>query len=806
MRLSYLFFLNFICLIAFTSCRVTKHLEEDQYLASRQRVEGNDEVSKRSLLELSQQETNRKFLGMMPYLGIYYFGKSFYSQKHFENKLAKTQTRFEEKLSKPDLNESRINRIKSRRDKRIAKIQTRIDQGNWFMRVPGEPPAIFDTTLVNETTRQMTFYLHSKGFLRGHVENSVDTNNRRVSITYHVHEDIPFKLKEVNYETKTPSIEQLINDHKDDALIKKGQQYDESAISAERERINRLLKDNGFYDFTRQFIYFSVDTNVTSTQVVIDVIIQDPPGDNNNHKQYVISQIFFNTDINAPAELQDTVRHEGVDYIFSYPNFSRRILNHKLQMHPGDFFSQTKVQRTQRQLAMLDTYRFININFEKDTDTTGQPSLTAFINTSPLKRFQISDEIGINVVTQAFVPGPFGSISFRQRNVFGGFEILELNLRGSIDGQASVTDPTNVLRTLEYGGNISLAFPETYFPTGLRHLLHKYNPRTRLLVGYNLTDRPEYLRGNLRASMTYDWLPNQQTSYTFAIADMNVINTTIKDTAFGNYLNDLAARGNPLRESFRNAFVSSMHGSFVFNDHQFGVNRRSRFVRLFAESGGTFQNVYNTFLETDNEVLGLRAFRFIKGSADYRYYIPVQKRSTFAMRIHAGIASPYGASEDQRNVLPYEKYFFSGGSNSIRAWAPRRLGPGSFAQRNEAGEIIYTFEQPGEIVLETSLEYRFNIVGFLDWAFFLDAGNIWSIREDPTRPGAEFNPTEIAVGSGFGVRLNFNFLILRLDIGIKMYDPAEDAGEKFVAKHLVKQAPFGRRDQAVFNIGIGYPF
>ncbi|HSJ68078.1 MAG TPA: BamA/TamA family outer membrane protein, partial [Anditalea sp.] len=201
-------------------------------------------------------------------------------------------------------------------------------------------------------------------------------------------------------------------------------------------------------------------------------------------------------------------------------------------------------------------------------------------------------------------------------------------------------------------------------------------------------------------------------------------------------------------------------------------------------------------------------FQFLKFQADWRRYIPIDNVSTFAYRTNLGLAKPYGIGG---GVLPYEKYFFAGGSTSNRAWLPRRLGPGSFQpEPREDGTFDYRFEQPGEIVFEAMFEYRRKLFSYFDGAVFIDAGNIWTFKDDRTRDGAQFRfdsfYKEIAVGTGMGLRMDFDFLVLRLDMGVKAYDPAQDEGDRFVLDKLSFRRPLGERGQAVFNIGIGYPF
>jgi outer membrane protein assembly factor BamA len=202
----------------------------------------------------------------------------------------------------------------------------------------------------------------------------------------------------------------------------------------------------------------------------------------------------------------------------------------------------------------------------------------------------------------------------------------------------------------------------------------------------------------------------------------------------------------------------------------------------------------------------LEFYQFLKSSVDFRHYFPYGRESTFAFRINMGAAKPYGAISE--NTLPYEKYFFAGGSSSIRAWAPRRLGPGNFAATDDNGELNYDFEQFGEIIFETSVEVRRNLVNFLDGALFVDAGNIWVFDQTPEREGAnfEFNRfyKEIAIGTGAGLRIDFSFLILRLDIGFKLYDPAQPEGERWTADKW--NLAGGNNYSPTYNIGIGYPF
>jgi outer membrane protein insertion porin family len=301
------------------------------------------------------------------------------------------------------------------------------------------------------------------------------------------------------------------------------------------------------------------------------------------------------------------------------------------------------------------------------------------------------------------------------------------------------------------------------------------------------------------------------TNYSFTLSELSFINSTTTDD-FQRQLEELEMQGNPLIKSFEPSFVSAINFQTVynFNPDDFYGNKASM-LKLFAESGGAIFNFFDPkgFTETQGDTI--QHFQYLKFTADFRRHLTLTETSGIATRLNIGMAYPYGDNK----TLPYEKFFFAGGSNSNRAWAPRRLGPGSFPpRRNENPEkdglFDYSIEKPGEILLEANIEYRGKLVGFIDWAAFVDAGNVWYFYENPEFPGAEFKINrfykEIAIGMGLGARLNFSFLVIRFDYGIKMYDPAREEGSRWIGDNLSLTNWRGEPGQALWNIAIGYPF
>lgn len=811
MRVIYHILPIFATIYILTGCFPTRHLEKDQYLLYKQSIRGNNLITYEELTSFYRQKANRRFLGFMPYVSIYNFGKKFYHPEEIKKELDSVKFYYQEKIRlEPD--SAKRQKLISKGESKIESLNKKLHDGNWIMRAPGEAPVIYDSALVRETVRQMQYYIFSKGFFHASVRPTTDTTGKKIRVRYEVHEGDPHRIYDIQYRIDDPQVASLVKSNLKESSLKVNERYDLDKLSEERERITKLLKNNGYFDFTRQYIFYNVDTTAKAEKVAIDVIIKNPK--EGNHIQYTIDSIFFEMNIvnQLSAErdtLADTLTH-GIFYTFSKKDFSQKILKYKLRFKPGEFYSQKKVQETQNQLASLDMYKFININFVKNQDTSIH-SLNAYVRTSPFNKYQISDEWGVNV-GQGFIPGPYASLTFKDRNVFRGFEIFEASLRFSMEAvypQNRANEQDKPILMKEYGGTVSLTFPQILFP-GFEKKVHHYNPKTRIQLGYNFVNRPEYTRSMLRSVLSYNWQRSIHRQYNINLLDINIINTQRIDQDFKDRLLRLDSLGNKLIVSFNNSIVTSFNTYFLYNNNDLNNTRkRSKYFKPYFEVGGNMINALSRWVtrEPGNKFLGLQYFEFFKLSADYRIYLPAGRKNTYAMRFYGGYARPYGTSAQNGTlVLPYEKYFFAGGSSSIRAWKPRRLGPGSFKDTVRG----YLYEQPGQIIFEANQEFRFDMIRFVEGALFVDAGNVWTIREDPGRPGSQFRLDsflkQIAVGAGFGFRLDFTFLILRFDIGTKIWDPGEPPSNRFVGKYLLKNPLGGRPGQTVFNIGIGYPF
>jgi outer membrane protein assembly factor BamA len=686
----------------------------------------------------------------------------------------------------------------------------------------GEPPVIFDSLLSKQTAQQMKYYLNSKGYFDAQTGYTFQLNDKRrtAKVTYHITENQASRIQDTLLAVSNTHIDSLLRGNKRNSLIKPGTIYDEAVLSQERERIDRLLKNHGYYNFNRQFVEYKVYTDSTYKErpveadnlIDIETVINKPTNQP-RHRLYRIDDVNFTIDANilsGTSNRRDTADYNNIKYIAYNTNaFSKKILDTKLMIRPGDLYSFQNTLETQRLLTSLDIFKFANIYY----DTTGS-RFVARISASPLEKYTLSDEWGVTVTQQ--LPGPFVNLTFKMRNVFGGLEVFETSIRAAIEGQSGFADVGQVYASQEFNANASLLFPQILIPGAFRYKFNRLSPRTRLLGGVNFTNRPEYRRLTIRGAMNYTFQKDLKHTFIFAPVDVNLVNTPFLSETFRFTLDTLRNQGSNLFRSFQRTFYSSINATYTYNDNPTGLIKEARYHRLYAESGGTTLNLANLISSNfkNDSIEGIQLSRFFKLSHDFRYYLPAGRKSNWAFRLNIGIASPYGQSK----VLPYEKYFFVGGSNSIRAWPSRRLGPGADPDildtlRND-GTIDYrrnyNFEQPGDILLEASAEYRFDIISFLEGAVFVDAGNVWIWRSKFNRPEGVFRFNQfykqIAVGPGVGLRLDFSFLIVRLDMGIKAYDPGKPTGQRWMINQISSRWPFVAKQQAVFNVGIGYPF
>lgn len=809
------------------SCWGTKHLKDGEKLLLRQSINAPKSIDSEDLRNLYVQRPNRKFLGIAaPLVEIYYIGYHNYSEASLMSRMERKDSIFEHRIRRAKT-EKRKNNLAIRQQKAKDRFSDKLQNGNTVMQW-GEPVSVFDSTNVENTVERFTKYLFSKGYFTNKVTAKIsqvrsskrEKKNRflqkLVQVSYKIEPGQPYIIDSMFYNIQDTAILKLVQRSQRGNFLKKGEPYDQDNLTKERERLDLLMKDNGYYDFSRQYIEYWPDTSYLKPGRRVMIMIEiNEPAKRGYHKKFKIDTVNFTTD--AGVTNLDKERggrtYRDIRYNYYEDSYNLKILTQRVFLKPGEFYSRSKTLDTQRQLANLDAFKFVNINF----DTTGGRFI-ANIFTSPLARYEWTNEAGVSV-TQGY-PGPFYNMTFKKRNIFKGLETFDLSGRIGFEGVAPATNKEDFYKSTEAGVNASFTFPQFVWPfrerVRFRHA--QFNPKTKFTAGYAYTNRPEYTRMAWSLNGTYSWNNKRTRLYTFTPVNLSVIDTADLSPGFRELLTEQESLGNfSLKNSFRPSFVNSMIFAITWNHRNYGnLERNSAFMRAQFESGGTIWNIFDGDFITKK--YSLEYFQYLRVSLDMRRINIVGRHSFVAYRFNGGLSYAYGKNKS----LPYEKFFFAGGSNSVRAWRPRRLGPGSLkppvsTDPSNDGLYDYSIEKPADILMEASLEVRQKLFGFVNGAVFVDAGNVWTfepqstLAEEGTTGNSQFRIDsffkEIAVGTGFGLRFDFTFLILRFDVGIKVWDPARPEGERFVLDKVKFFGPFtAHKEPVIYNVGIGYPF
>ncbi|MFC6193370.1 BamA/TamA family outer membrane protein [Dyadobacter subterraneus] len=814
-RVTYFGYL-FLFFLGVTGCARKTSTSTGQYFLGTSTFKGNKVISDSDLDALIPQRPNSRFLSLpiFPKVGIYQFGELFYKKEEKQRKVIEVTQNYQKESRLHENNIRQLEKIQRRYAKKLARAQKRVDEGNFWMRVLGEAPVYYIQSEVVKNAEKMQKYLYNNGFFQNTVTYKNDTTFKRIQVKYLINENRPTILDNINYQVRNQMIDSLLKSSSKDAMLISKKRYDGDAFEEERVRIETLLRNQGYFGFSRQNVTFLINDTITKPKTdslfrTVDVNVKvSLPAKEKNPVPYSIESVRF--EVLPPAGLpdslfrKDTVYSQGIQYIFADKKFAPRILDTKIVVRPGQLYSQKNERDTQRQLSLTDQFRFVNYSF----DSTGH-NLKVHYQAIPLEKYQVSADVGLNVIQLQGAPGPFANLSYKIRNVFHGLENFEANLRAGIELVPGFVENGGIYKSQEIGLNTSLTFPRLLIPfRSFRNTSAKYNPRTQIGLGYNYVERPEYTRTNVKVAMSYSWQPTVKTLWTLSFIDLNILNTTKIQPAFQNLLNELFEQGNNLKYSFNKSFVSDVNLTFVHNTNSIiGPQKNAHYFRASMESGGTSLNVLPGQEKWIRNVFGdtLQFYKYLRATIDYRRYWPTGRRSSFIARVNTGAIYSYGNSK----VPPYEKYFFAGGSNSLRAWLPRRLGPGSAAPRITSNNL--SIEAPGDFLLEGNLEWRGHLAKFfgdINYALFIDAGNVWSLNKsapEAQKLKADTFVKEIAVGTGFGIRYDLSFFILRFDFGTKVYDPYTS---KFVLDKLEFSKLFNRRQENFLNVnlGVGYPF
>ena len=814
------FFLFAALPLLFFSCNPTRKLKDgEHFLVSNYVVDKDTKLEKKDMESFIKQKPNRKIFGIL----------RFHLWLH--NMVN------EQRLAQKQISQSK--KLERKNAKRIAKGKKPIAGGRqligeWLLEI-GEAPVIYDSILAKKSATQIKLYLNSKGYFISSVTDSVYLkHNKRAQVYYKVKAAPAYTIQSLDYVIPDELVKYYVLADTSNSLIKRHHNFDVDMLQKERERITALLNNDGYYLFTKDYIHYKIDTGETKSKVNItlsiknftkkspeyaDSLIQVP------HPRFYINRVYIQPDfISKKLDLAQKDTIKAGDYYILHNGrlkYKRRVILNAIFIRKGELYQAHNTQDTYKRLSELKAFKSIDIYFTK----VAEDQLDCFIQLSPILKQSFTIEAqGKNTSGNL---GAEASLVYQNRNVFRSAEVLELKLKGGVEAQPSLgtinqqsnvdlTKPVKQFNSIEIGPEANLYIPRFLLPFRVK-FSKQSNPKTIFTSAYMYQRRPDYTRYLTNLSFAYTWKESANKRHTISPLVINFVKVSLSPE-FDKFLSDNVT-DLYIRNSFINHLATSTRYTFTFNEQDIKKLENFPFLKLNLESSGNIlRGLYNlvnsirpnTFKKDEGryKLAGIPYSQYVRTDFDYRYYFNLNEINKVVLRLAAGIGVPL----TNFTSLPYERRFFSGGSNGIRAWRSRTLGPGSYRAEKNTG-----YDQFGDGQLEGNAEYRFKLFKFLHGAVFVDAGNNWLRKPDATRPDGDFKSSrfykEIAIGSGLGLRGDFNFFILRFDIGIKVRDPQFDEKKRWVIEHWFDKSwkqenlkKYSGGYFTVFNIGIGYPF
>ena len=834
MKSSFHFFCIVSILVAFLiqGCNISKYIPPKKYLLEKVTIKGSPKEEREELYSLVRQNPNTKILGFYKFNMWYYLLVDTKKKREkWRRKVDKLNTQvagYEAQLPKTD---STNIKERTRLENKIARTNVEID--NWTNREENrkktvwEEPVILDSTLLAATNVQIKSYLFNKGYYYDTVNFKVKIRGVKAYVTFNIKPGKASYIHKVDYYIFDKRIADIVANDSAKRLVKPGQKYDGELINAERNRLTLLLRNNGYYNFRRDYIYFEVDTSLSGNLVNVGLGIANPTS-RSRHRLYKIGTVFVEPEyIQNEKEIKDTTQYDSLYFISKELRIKPSVLSQYIFIHPNTIYSADDYQSTINRLSQLNTYKFVDIQYTPDTVSKPDTGiLNVLIKLTPFPKQAIIYNLELNTVeeSQASIAttrslGAAASVGYVDKNLGGGAMTLQVKPYGSIEVPFSILQHSNAIDTptYQYGLTTSLIIPRLLVPWHLSEKERKQLAQTSFNLSYIVENNVEFQRNTLSGNMTWQLkLPKNQTLSVTPV-EISLVNTGYLSSTFRNSIYDTH---NPLLiDLFDQHLVTDGRVSWFVNQQPLtNVKNPYWYVRLSAEIGGNapafidkaFFNQPRPAGAATNQIFGINYYQYSKFEADEQYYLPVFRNDNIAMRLITGIGTPQSLAgilfpNTRSTELPFEKQFYVGGANSIRAWKLRTLGPGSYADH-----LSQTyFDKSGDIKLEGNIELRFPIYRILKGAIFTDAGNVWLFNNDKNRPGSGFYFNEfykqIAVGSGLGLRLDFSYFVVRVDFAVPLRDPSRPAGSEWEVDELLHENGWIQRNLQI-NLGIGFPF
>lgn len=758
--------LLFLLGLYLTGCSGLKHLPEDQklYTGAEIKVVSEGKINKKAVKKNAmtgvRPAPNKKFLGMRPKLWMY--------------------------LTAGDNPKTKIKK---------------------WLRKHGEAPVLLRNVKPRATAEIIDAKLFNVGIFKSYSEYKIVEKKRTAKVVYTSHVHAPYKIKEVTYAVGDERILETITKEKKKSLIKPGKDYNLDILKNERVRLDAILKNNGYFYFNPDFLVYKADTSAADYTVSLKLTIKDSIPENALNVCRIHS-VTIDQDYSlmnrAGKTPKDTTIYENNIFLSrkSGMNIKPKAILRSVYLRKDEIYSRQNHNITLNRLMSLGTFKFVQVKFA-DSDTLAPGFLDVTVLLTNMSKRSFKSEVDMVSKSNKYT-GPRLDVTLLNRNTFGGAEMLNMGLAGSFEAQLSGQNKN--LYTYSFNPKVELTFPRIILPVNLKRSNSMYTPKTQISFAYNYLRRVDYFSlQTFQLIYGFKWKENILKEH-----ELNPINASY--TSIGNQTDTfkLLLASNPyLKKSYEEQFIAGLNYSFTYNEQVLQGKKIQFYFQGNAETAGNVFSLIKTISgqkpssENPRNIFGSIYSQYAKFSIDTRGFYNFSEKTKLAMRFFAGIGKPYGNS----SLLPYTKQFFSGGPNSIRAFQINSVGPGTYSQKNNNQWFL---QLGGDIKLELNSEYRFNIYKFLKGALFVDAGNVWLEKSNPANIGSPFVFSnfmkELAVGSGFGLRFDVSFFILRFDLAFPLRKPWLEENNRWVIDQIDFTNSTWRKENLVLNIAIGYPF
>lgn len=694
----------------------------------------------------------------------------------------------------------------------------------------GEPPHLLDSAMVDLSANQIKRFLFTKGYFNAKVDPEIRVVKKKARIDFQVAAGNAYQIRNISRKFDDNDVKALFErDVLPSSNVRPNTQYDAAKLLDEREKMYVVMRNNGYYDYLRQYMRVGIDSAISGSLVDLKINVENP-SDSTIHKRYQIDSVYMTVrnygsmSKKAPRQILDTAKR--LLFIDETNSFRYKPLERYMYLRAGQYYSLAEENKSYDRLYEMNGFRSVKIQFVKKDSN----KLNVHYDFVPRPRMgnQIEGEYTFSSGMSGFNIGN----TFSQRNIFGGSEQLEVKLRYGVlfDPRLSGGLSSKIFNN-DFQAGVNLVIPRLMVPFRINPGGKFGLPKTTYSMTLQLFDQDRtYSNRYFITSLNYSWYETENKYHSFTPIVLEYRDGRLDS----NFRKKLEQQGYQLyvRSNDRQYFGLGTQYNFVLNGKKLNSKEDFQYFRGTIDLSGNVLDLISSLAKLpsnadgEKKIFGVPFLQYAKTELDYRLYRNLGGNSQFVFRFNPGIAIPYG---NNSKLLIFEKSFYSGGMNGIRAWQARTLGPGSYNRQNLSEDLrlnLRNLDQLGEIKLEANAEYRFRLLNnFLgakmNGATFVDMGNVWRLKKDEElNPGGEFKFNkflgQVAIGTGFGLRFDSDYFVIRLDAGLKVKDPQFSGSDQWVIKHFFDSKEFkqqyydthrpDRYNFIQYNFGIGMPF